>query len=244
MAPAPVCSSALFCNQTTGRQKLSLNPTDKEGQLMWHFFDKGGAVMYPLLICSIIALSVVIERAVFWLMVSLRSKQSLADEVLELSRRGEWESVRAKTANAKDFIVKILVSGIINKDFSMLKAMESTAASEIQHMRRFMNVLDTMITVAPLLGIFGTVLGIIASFEELGTAGIERVQEVTNGIGQALITTAAGLGIAIVSDFFYNYYNSRIEDAAQRIEKYATRLEILYEKQTQSPSPKIDSNTP
>ena len=201
---------------------------------MWHIFDKGGPVMYPLLVCSIIALSVVIERTLFWFRLGLRSQPSLVDEVLELSRQGDWESIRNKTAYAKDYMIKILVSGILHREFSMIKAMEAAAADEIKHMRRFMGILDTMITVAPLLGIFGTVLGIISSFEALGSAGIEHPQEVTVGIAQALITTAAGLGIAILSVFPYNYFNSRVENAAMQIEKYATSLEIVYEKLTQT----------
>ena len=201
---------------------------------MWHIFDKGGPVMYPLLVCSIIALSVVIERAIFWFRLGLRSQPALVDEVLELSRRGDWESIRNKTVHAKDYMIKILISGILHREFSMIKAMEAAAADEIKHMRRFMGVLDTMITVAPLLGIFGTVLGIISSFEALGSAGIEHPQEVTIGIAQALITTAAGLGIAILSVFPYNYFNSRVENTAVQIEKYATSLEIVYEKLTQT----------
>ena len=201
---------------------------------MWHIFDKGGPVMYPLLVCSIIALSVVIERAIFWFRLGLRSQPALVDEVLELSRRGDWESIRNKTVHAKDYMIKILISGILHREFSMIKAMEAAAADEIKHMRRFMGILDTMITVAPLLGIFGTVLGIISSFEALGSAGIEHPQEVTIGIAQALITTAAGLGIAILSVFPYNYFNSRVENTAVQIEKYATRLEIVYEKLTQT----------
>ncbi|MGD8492089.1 MAG: MotA/TolQ/ExbB proton channel family protein [Desulfobacterales bacterium] len=201
---------------------------------MWHIFDKGGPVMYPLLVCSIIALSVVIERTIFWFRLGLRSQPSLVDEVLELSRQGDWESIRNKTVHAKDYIIKILISGILHREFSMIKAMEAAAADEIKHMRRFMGILDTMITVAPLLGIFGTVLGIISSFEALGSAGIEHPQEVTIGIAQALITTAAGLGIAILSVFPYNYFNARVESAAVQIEKYATSLEIVYEKLTQT----------
>jgi len=201
---------------------------------MWHIFDKGGPVMYPLLACSIIALSVVIERAIFWVKLGIQGQPSLIDEILELARAGEWESIKNKTVHTKDYIIKILVSGILHKDFSMVKAMEAAAADEIKHMRRFMGVLDTMITVAPLLGIFGTVLGIISSFEVLGSAGIEHPQEVTTGIAQALITTAAGLGIAILSVFPYNYFNSRVENASGIIEKYATSLEIVYEKLTPS----------
>ena len=200
---------------------------------MWHIFDKGGPVMYPLLACSIIALSVVIERAIFWLRLRIQSQPSLVDEILELSRQGDWESIKNKTVHTKDYIIKILVSGILHKDFSMIKAMEAAAADEVKQMRRFMGILDTMITVAPLLGIFGTVLGIISSFEILGSTGIEHPQEVTSGIAQALITTAAGLGIAILSVFPYNYFNSRVENAAGIIEKYATSLEIVFEKLTQ-----------
>jgi biopolymer transport protein ExbB len=203
---------------------------------MWDVFEKGGPVMYPLLACSIIALAVVIDRAIFWLKLGLQRKPSLVDEVLELSRQGDWESIRIKTTNTKDYIIKILVSGILHREFSMTKAMEAAAADEIRHMRRFMGVLDTMITVAPLLGIFGTVLGIITSFEVLGSAGIEHPQAVTGGIAQALITTAAGLGIAILSVFPFNYFSSRVENAAVLIEKYATSLEIVFEKLIQKGS--------
>jgi biopolymer transport protein ExbB len=189
--------------------------------------------MYPLLVCSILALSVVIERAIFWIRLGVQSQPTLVDEILELARQGDWESIKNKTVHTRDYIIKILVSGILHREFSMIKAMEAAATDQIKHMRRFMGVLDTMITVAPLLGIFGTVLGIISSFEVLGSAGIEHPQEVTSGIAQALITTAAGLGIAILSVFPYNYFNSRVENAAVLIEKYATSLEIVFEKLTQ-----------
>lgn len=199
---------------------------------MLDMFIKGGPVMYPLLVCSIIALTVVIERLFFWVgMDRLRNKQ-LVDDVLELCRRGDWESVRVKTKGSRDYIIRILIIGILHREFSMTKAMESAAAEEIKRMRRYLNVLDTMITVAPLLGILGTVTGIIVSFEALGWAGIENPQAVTAGIAQALITTAFGLIIAIPSVIPYNYFNSRVENAVLDIEKYATSLEIVYEKLT------------
>ncbi|MBW1800601.1 MAG: MotA/TolQ/ExbB proton channel family protein, partial [Deltaproteobacteria bacterium] len=112
----------------------------------------------------------------------------------------------------------------------MAKAMEAATTDEIKRMQRYLGVLDTMITVAPLLGIFGTVIGIITSFEILGASGIEHPQAVTAGIAQALITTASGLGIAILSVFPYNYFQSRVENAALNIEKYATSLEIVHDK--------------
>ncbi|MBW1849191.1 MAG: MotA/TolQ/ExbB proton channel family protein [Deltaproteobacteria bacterium] len=197
---------------------------------MLELFENGGPVMYPLLLCSIIVMTVIIERIIYWMILDTRRDRSLVDDVLELCRVGDWESVRKKASGSKDYIIRILVSGILHREFSMSKAMESTAADEIKEMKRFMGILDTMITVAPLLGIFGTVIGIITSFEVLGTTGIEHPRAVTAGIAQALITTATGLGIAILSVFPYNYFNSRVENAASLIEKYATSLEIVYEK--------------
>lgn len=197
---------------------------------MFEFFIRGGPVMYPLLACSIISLTVIIERALFWIREDRRRDQVLVDDVLELCQRGNWEEVRNRVRGSKDYIIRILVSGILHKEFSMTKAMETAAGDTTKRMRSYLGVLDTMITVAPLLGIFGTVLGIITSFELLGASGIEHPQAVTAGIAQALITTASGLGIAILSVFPYNYFNSRAENAGLAIEKYATSLEIVYEK--------------
>ena len=196
--------------------------------------------MYPLLACSIISLTVIIERFLFWVQLDMRRNQSLTDKVLELSRLGDWEAIRIETQGSKDHIIRILITGILHREFSMAKAMESAASDVVRRMRKYMGILDTMITVAPLLGIFGTVIGIIVSFEALGSTGIEQPRVVTAGIAQALITTAAGLGIAILSVFPYNYYNSRIENAALAIEKYATSLEIVYEKRTQEPDTDMD----
>jgi len=186
--------------------------------------------MYPLLACSIIALTVIIERSLFWMREDMRGNRPLVDSVLEMCRIGNFDRVKELVAGSNDFVVRVLVSGILHREFSVSKAMESAVAEEIKKMRRFMGVLDTMITVAPLLGIFGTVIGIIASFELLGSGGIEHPQAVTAGIAQALITTASGLGIAILSVLPYNYFNSRVENAALTIEKYATSLEVVCEK--------------
>ena len=186
--------------------------------------------MYPLLACSIIVLTVIIDRVIFWGGVGMQRNKALVDDVLEICRKGDWGQVRHKVEGSKDYVIRVLISGILHREFSMGKAMEAAAEVEVKRMRRFMGVLDTMITVAPLLGIFGTVIGIIDSFEMFGAAGIERPQAVTAGVAQALITTATGLGIAIFAVFPFNYFNSRVENAVHEMEKYATSLEIVYEK--------------
>ena len=211
---------------------------------MINLFIKGGPIMYPLLICSIIALTVIIERTIFWIGEDYRRDQALVNEVLSLAEQGNWETVRARIGNSKDFIIRILVAGILHREFSIAKAMETAASDELDRMRRYLPILDTIITVSPLLGIFGTVIGIILSFEMLGSAGIEEPQAVTAGIAQALITTASGLGIAILSLFPFNYFNSRVEKAATTIEKYATSLEIVYEKLNQSITVQVATKAP
>jgi biopolymer transport protein ExbB len=204
---------------------------------MIDLFTRGGPVMYPLLGCSILALTVILDRLFFWIREDMRRNQPLVDEVLSLCQKGAWDAVREKVKGSKDYVIKILVTGILHREFSMTKAMESAAADEIRRMQRYMGILDTMITVAPLLGIFGTVIGIIISFELLGSGGIEHPEAVTAGIAQALITTASGLGIAILAVFPYNYFNSRVARAALVIEKYATSLEIVYDRNTRENGP-------
>lgn len=197
---------------------------------MWFdLIDKGGVVMYLLLACSVISLTVVLERALFWMRENNRIDRALVDEILELARMKEYDKIKAKTKSSHDFVVKILVCGLVHRDFSLSKALEMAALEEIKRMKKHLTVLDTMITAAPLLGILGTVIGIIHSFDMLGGATIEDPQAVTSGIAQALLTTAAGLVIAIFTLFPYNYFYSKVEKAGIRIEKYATSLEIVYD---------------
>jgi biopolymer transport protein ExbB len=193
---------------------------------MLELFEKGGIVMYPLLACSVISLTVILERSFFWLRERRRTDNRLVDEVLDLARLRKYEDIKMKTRGSPDFVVRILVCGLVHREYSLSKAMEMAALEEIKRMKRYLPVLDTMITAAPLLGILGTVLGIIHSFDMLGKAGIQDPQAVTGGIAQALLTTAAGLLIAIFTLFPYNYFMSKVEKAALRIEEYATSLEI------------------
>ena len=193
-------------------------------------FEKGGVVMVPLMVCSVVSLTVIVERCIFWMRENRRTDRALVDQVVELARLQEYETIREKTRGSNDYVVRILVCGLVHKEFSLSKALEMAALEEIKRMRRYLAILDTMITAAPLLGILGTVIGIIHSFDMLGQAGIQNPQAVTSGIAQALLTTAAGLLIAIFTLFPYNYFNSKVEKARIRIEKYATSLEIVCER--------------
>lgn len=199
--------------------------------MVFDLFDKAGVVIYPLLACSVLSLTVILERIAFWLTENRREDRELVDTVLELVRVRDFDQIRRYTAGSRDYVIRVLVCGLVHRDYSIAKAMEMAAQDEIKRMKRGLSVLDTMITAAPLLGILGTVIGIIHSFDMLGQAGIQDPQAVTSGIAQALLTTAAGLLIAIFTLFPYNYFMAKVEHAAARIEKYATSLEILQKDQ-------------
>lgn len=186
--------------------------------------------MWPLLACSVIVLTVVIERCLFWLALERRRNRQLMDEVLTIAETGAWELIREKTDRTSDHVIRVLVVGILHRDFDMGRAMESEANLMVQRMQCYMPLLDTMITVAPLLGILGTVLGIIDSFNMLGAGSVADPKLVTSGIAQALVTTATGLTIAIIAVIPYNYFNTRIERAIHVMEKYATCLEVVFTK--------------
>jgi biopolymer transport protein ExbB len=197
---------------------------------IYEIMQSGGPVMWPLLACSVAVFTVIIERTLFWIDIERKRNRALVDEVLTLAETGNWEQIRKNTIGCRDHVVRLLVVGIVHRDYDMGRAMEAEANLTIQRMSRYMPVLDTMITVAPLLGIFGTVLGIISSFQILGTSGIADPKLVTSGIAQALITTATGLGISIIAVIPYNYLNTQINKAVHVMEKYATNLEVVYEK--------------
>jgi Biopolymer transport proteins len=192
---------------------------------MWDLFLSGGPVMWPLLLCSIISLTVLLERVWFWLQLDLDKDKPAIEALLEgfLSRKKEGGPAR----ESKSIVFRMLASGIAHQGFSSTKAMEAVALDAVKSMRRGMPVLDTIITIAPMLGILGTVLGIISSFDMLGQAGVEEPKAVVAGIAEALITTAAGLSISVATVFPFNYFNSRIENAQDTLEHYGTRLEII-----------------
>ena len=201
---------------------------------MIEYFFKGGPVMYPLLLCSVISLTVIIERVIFWIREEKNRDRTLLNELMSLVEKEQFEEAKKRTLKARDYVIRTMVCGVVHRNFSLRDALQMSADEEIARMRRYLPILDTMITLSPLLGILGTVTGIIYSFNMLGTVGAEHPQLITVGIAQALITTAFGLTIAILSLIPYNYFVSKIEKAALEMEKYGTNLEIIFERKRNS----------
>lgn len=189
---------------------------------MWEYFRAGGPLMWPLLACSIIALAVVMERCWFWTRLHFKKDEIISARILRDMKEG------APCSTKPDGILSaMLIAGCSALPGHSGKAMEVIALEALCRMRKGMSILDTIITAAPMLGIMGTVLGIITSFDMLGEAGISDPKAVIAGIAQALITTATGLGIAVFTIFPFNYFNFRIDNAQELMEIYGSRLEIL-----------------
>lgn len=189
---------------------------------MWEYFEAGGPLMWPLLLCSIVALAVILERMWFWHVINLKRDESRAEEIFtEIEKNGS-----ARPVPAKGVLTQLLDVGLNAGLGERGKAMEVITLETLARMRRGMSILDTIITAAPMLGIMGTVLGIISSFDMLGAAGVSEPKAVIAGIAQALLTTATGLGIAVVAIFPYNYFTARIDTAQDIMEAYATRLQV------------------
>jgi len=186
--------------------------------------------MYPLLFCSLLSLTLIIERGIFWIREKRNYDRKMLDKFMDLIEQNKLDEARKLTKDTKYFVVRVMVCGTVHREFSLRDALQMSADEEIARMRRYLPVIDTMITLSPLLGILGTVTGIISSFHMLGTVGVEHPAMITEGIAQALLTTAFGLIIAIFSLIPYNYFLSKIEKATLEIEKYGTDLEIIFEK--------------
>lgn len=185
---------------------------------------RGGLVMIPLAICSVLSLAVILERAWFW----LRARSAgAAEHVLELAAAGKWDDAveRARISQAPP--VRVLAAGLAHRDESATRAMEVAARDEVARMRRALPVLDTVVTLSPLLGLLGTVTGMIAAFGVMSTTGLEQPHAITGGVAEALIATAAGLGVAIVTLVPYNYFSTRAERTLDEIETQGTRLELI-----------------
>ena len=194
---------------------------------MIELFHKGGPIMWPLLVCSLLALTVVLERAYFCIRQRMAGDAALVSRMLELVSCGEVQAAVAAGEGSADPLVRVLASGLSLRDRGFSQAILDASSTELARYDRGIGVLDTIITLAPLLGLLGTVTGMIRTFSLLGGAELEAPQAVTGGIAEALIATAFGLVIAIFSLPPYNFLNSYMERVRRRIELAATRLEML-----------------
>lgn len=197
---------------------------------MHELIQKGGVLMWPLLACSLITVAIVVERLIFWAGVYLGRNQSQINQIFEQTELGDFETAVAAGRKTRCMTCRILSAGLAHRNYGLIENLEAAAGAEIAAMKRGLSVLDTIITLAPLLGILGTVSGIIASFDLLGQAGIEDPKAVTGGIAQALITTAAGLTVAIITLLPYNALVRKVEKVTHYLEKMCSCYVVTVQK--------------
>ncbi|WP_414624413.1 MotA/TolQ/ExbB proton channel family protein [Calothrix sp. CCY 0018] len=193
----------------------------------------GGIVMIPLLFFSILVGALIIERIRFWVKINSRQTR-IVEEVLKLYRRDNVVSALEKLNQNTDLpIARIFLAALELEEANPEEfrlALESEAQAEIPLLKRFQNIFDTVISLSPLLGLLGTVLGLIASFASLnlGNVGGTQTTNVTGGISEALVSTAAGLIVAIFTLLFANTFRGLYQRQIALIQEYGGQLELLY----------------
>jgi biopolymer transport protein ExbB len=201
--------------------------------LIKNLFAAGGVVMWPLLAFSVLAVALIIERVGFWVKINSRQNR-VVREVLNLYRRdnvvGAMDQLHknADLPIARIFLTALELEEPTPEEFRL--ALESEAQAEIPLLKRFQNIFDTIISLAPLLGLLGTVLGLIVSFASLniGDVGGSKTAGVTAGISEALVSTASGLVVAIFVLLFANTFRGLYQRQIALIQEYGGQLELLY----------------
>lgn len=194
---------------------------------MMELFAKGGPVMWPLLVTSLVTVAVVVERLLFLAAERRRREPQAVESVLRATESGALDEAVAAGRSSTDSLARSLALALEHRDESFSGAMLRAANLELKRFNRGLAVLDTVITLAPLLGLLGTVTGMIHAFGLLGEQELGAPAAITGGIAQALIATAFGLSIAIVALIPFNFLNARLEERRHDLEDTASRMELL-----------------
>jgi biopolymer transport protein ExbB len=193
-------------------------------------FIAGGVVMWPMILLSFVALTVVIERVIFAIVEKGRRKPQAIHAILEKVEVGDIDgAIAVCKENHSDFVSRIVCAALENRSGSMSDAFGTAASNELARFSQGLAVLDTAITAGPLLGLLGTVTGMMGAFGKIsGELGAPTA--ITGGIAEALVATACGLCLAVTSLIPYAYLNSMQEDARRSIEEAGMSLELALSK--------------
>jgi biopolymer transport protein ExbB len=207
-----------------------LYETKSTGVYLVDKFYQGGPVMWPILIISIIAVMVVLERIVWWSGRWFRRDPKRIEKVFTAVEVGDVAEASRLSRDSRDPVLRMMWNGLNHQHASLQGALQVAAGIEIKRAGRFLVVMDTLVTLAPLLGLLGTVTGLMKAFLALGNEEIAIVS-ITGGIGEALIATACGLGIAIFCLIPFNFFTSRVSNLEFELQTAATNLEVMLEAQ-------------
>jgi biopolymer transport protein ExbB len=194
--------------------------------IVFDFLIHGGPVMVPILLCALVSIAVVGERSFWWLREGSRRDPKKLEQILATLENGDVPAAIKIAEGSPDPVIRMIYRGLNHVHTSMQGALQLAAGIELERAGRFLTVMDTLVTLAPLLGLLGTVTGLMRAFYAVGTAEL-AVTKVTGGIGEALIATACGLGIAIFSLIPFNYFTGRLTRLQFELEAAATNVEIM-----------------
>ncbi len=186
---------------------------------MIDYFVKGGILMYPILLCSVISLTIIIERIIFY--SSIKINPVVIHKIFELVSNREFEKSKKLAETLPEIVKVVFVKGI--EEFykpGFEETVEDIAEQQVYKLSRFLPLLGAIASISTLLGFTGTVTGMIKAFESIAQVGYASPQVVAKGIAEALITTAAGLIVAIPTIAFYHYFNYRVD-------RYTTQFEHI-----------------
>ncbi len=201
---------------------------------MFELVKSGGWLMLPIILCSVISLSIIVER--FW---SLQREKvlprHLVASVWHMIKTGKLEASKIEEVGKQSALGKVLTAGLKNRQYKrerIKESIEERGREVVHELERFLNPLGTIASISPLLGLLGTVVGMIKVFTAITTHGVGNPSVLANGISQAMITTAAGLSVAIVSLIFYRYFRRRVDTIVVEIEREAIKMvDVIHKNQ-------------
>jgi len=197
---------------------------------VWELIKAGGWLMLPIILCSIAAMGIIVER-LWTLRISRVSPPHLLGQVWRLVKDKKLNAQKLKEIRASSPLGEVLAAGLANSKHGrevMKECIEESASRVIHELERYLSALGTIAAVAPLLGLLGTILGMIEIFSGFMEGGMANPAVLASGIGKALITTAAGLVVAIPAVFFHRFFVRRVDELVIAMEQEAIKLvEVL-----------------
>lgn len=192
------------------------------------YLHQGGFMMYPLILCSILAIGIILERAYTFRKATSVDPEELLEEIKETYKVGDHGAAAQRLMDdAKTPYARIFARGLKNADRSpeaIDMAMSQEAANEIPALENYLPGLRTIVTISPLLGLLGTIAGMIASFKEVARSGLSSPTAVMGGVSEALVSTATGIGVAVIGLIFHNYFGNLVKRFVEDIEYYGSEL--------------------